>query len=370
SNPRTVFSVFERYSEFELFHQEHFVIGPKRRDIRLDLAVDPLPDPDRLRVDYRFSKSGAEETQYTASLGEELTFLDLVPGEYQFHAQLMSFTGAEMAAIDLTIEVRPYWWERRSVQLIGVLFIIIALVSLAMVARSLTIQRRYELIKYERKRLANDLHDTFLQDVFGARMLGQSLGADQAGHDHKQKVDRIIKLLDSATASARKSVSDLNTMSDVPELCQAIRAIKPPTYHGSGSRIIIEQTGTPWRVRLQRRFFVSRIVREAVNNACKHAQGTVIKVTVTWKFYGVSIQVIDNGKGFDTSSEQHEPGFGLDSMMCMAAAAKVTLQINSQHGRGTEVLVAVPRFFFFFTYIACLSCWWQNRSRRFRIAHR
>lgn len=339
-----VFSVSDQYSQSKLNDVERFVIGPDRRDLRLHFAVAELVEPDRLRVDYSFAKAGSTNTRLSVPLGEDLTFLNLAPGRYDFDASLASSSGKELAARRFMIEVKPFWWERQETYVL-LIALIIACAFALLLYRARAIERRYELVANERKRVAQDLHDTFLQDVFGARMLGRSLSSTQPNEESRNKVEQIMTLLESATSSVRKSVSELSTLTDVPELSEAVRMIEPSTMLLKDLKVTIDEHGNPWPMGAQRRFFVARIVQEAINNACKHSSGTKIHVKLNWSWWALRIKVTDDGKGFDRNSSDFKAGFGLESMDCMAEAARAKLNVHSQKQNGTLVSLKVPRFF-------------------------
>jgi two-component system NarL family sensor kinase len=86
-----------------------------------------------------------------------------------------------------------------------------------------------------------------------------------------------------------------------------------------------------------------RIAQEALNNALKHAQPT--SVTVAIRTQGepgdqrVKLEVVDDGRGFDTGAVGEKGGMGLVSMRERAEKLGGTLQIISAPGKGTRVNV-------------------------------
>ena len=343
SKKDTVFSISDQYSQSELSNGARFIIGPDRRDLRLHFAVADLVEPGRLRVHYSFTPAGAERSKLAVPLGEDLTFLNLAPGRYEFDAALASSSGVELATRSLLIEVKAFWWERRSTH---ALLFLVGLIRIAVLfgLRSRAVERRYGLVANERKRVAQDLHDTFLQDVFGARMIGRSLVDDQSSDDAKVRIERVLGLLDSATKSVRESVNQLNNLTDVEDLSEAVRTLEPPARFGGNIGIEVVQTGSSWGMREQRRFFIFRVIQEAITNACKHSKGSKITVALNWTWHSLKIEVRDDGQGFDRTADTFTPGFGLEAMDCMAEAARVKLDIDSQPRAGTSVRIKVQRF--------------------------
>jgi signal transduction histidine kinase len=89
------------------------------------------------------------------------------------------------------------------------------------------------------------------------------------------------------------------------------------------------------------------IVEEAINNARKHAQATLIRVQVFPQGEYVVVQIIDNGKGFDTAgvSEGYENrgSLGMLNMRERAELIDGVLKVESKPGTGTIITVYFPR---------------------------
>jgi signal transduction histidine kinase len=85
-----------------------------------------------------------------------------------------------------------------------------------------------------------------------------------------------------------------------------------------------------------------RICEEAAANAVKHAHPTRIEVNLEFKPEEVVLLIRDNGSGFDPKNlKQPKDGhFGLVGMKERAESMSGKLTLNSQPGRGTELVVA------------------------------
>lgn len=93
-----------------------------------------------------------------------------------------------------------------------------------------------------------------------------------------------------------------------------------------------------------------RIVQEALSNALKHAEATHIKINLKITNSNVTLSIMDNGKGFDTSKlKQHrqarkESGFGLEGMQERIDIVKGKLTIKSSPGKGTCIKISIPLY--------------------------
>ncbi len=82
-----------------------------------------------------------------------------------------------------------------------------------------------------------------------------------------------------------------------------------------------------------------RIAIEALNNALKHADATEVTVRLQRTGGGVTLEVRDNGCGFDASRMDERRGVGLKSMRERAERMGGTLVVESAPGEGTKVQV-------------------------------
>jgi signal transduction histidine kinase len=83
-----------------------------------------------------------------------------------------------------------------------------------------------------------------------------------------------------------------------------------------------------------------RIAVESMNNAAKHAQATRISLRLQARDGIITLEVHDDGVGFDPQGEY--PGhLGLRSMRERAAQIGAALEIESAPGHGAQVQVRV-----------------------------
>jgi signal transduction histidine kinase len=80
-----------------------------------------------------------------------------------------------------------------------------------------------------------------------------------------------------------------------------------------------------------------KIAREIMDNADKHAQATEIYLQLIVEAHRVSLLVDDNGCGFDTQAPT--AGNGLKRIREMVDARKGYIDVLSDSGRGTEVMI-------------------------------
>ena len=91
---------------------------------------------------------------------------------------------------------------------------------------------------------------------------------------------------------------------------------------------------------------VLRICQEGLANVLKHANASLVTVTMAYGKTGVELTVTDNGIGFDSTIPQQwdkdKGGFGLLSMRERAQLLGGKLTVKSSLGSGTNVVAVIP----------------------------
>ena len=105
-------------------------------------------------------------------------------------------------------------------------------------------------------------------------------------------------------------------------------------------KTILQIIGDERRFENERELIIYRILQELINNVLKHAQATECLVQVSYLSEHLSITVEDNGKGFDSKTENN--GMGWSNIRQRVEFLKGSLDLNSSLGSGTSVQVNIP----------------------------
>lgn len=84
---------------------------------------------------------------------------------------------------------------------------------------------------------------------------------------------------------------------------------------------------------------IFRIVQETINNALKHANATVLAVSIHAGDSQLSLVASDNGTGFDPSDNRE--GYGLLNMKARAEEVEGTFELDTHPGKGTTIRINV-----------------------------
>lgn len=85
-----------------------------------------------------------------------------------------------------------------------------------------------------------------------------------------------------------------------------------------------------------------RIIREATSNAIRHGKCDSIKVVLKMTPVRVSLQIIDDGSGFETNGKDHQSGLGLVNMRSLMTTFNGSFTIDSYPGSGTIITCVAP----------------------------
>ncbi len=109
---------------------------------------------------------------------------------------------------------------------------------------------------------------------------------------------------------------------------------------GNHLPIILVREGTPHTISLAIRDALFHIGREAITNVLRHARASSITMRLQYEFRFVTMEVCDNGCGFNY--ERHVQDFGLRGMQTRSSAVGAVLQVVTEPSRGTCVRVKAP----------------------------
>ncbi|HET9168944.1 MAG TPA: sensor histidine kinase [Actinospica sp.] len=196
----------------------------------------------------------------------------------------------------------------------------------------------------ERQRMAGEIHDTLAQGLTG--ILAQLEAAELAERDESRRRRHLglaRQLARDSLAEARRSVQALRPqMLEGARLPDAVRTLADEWTQTSGIPVRVEVDGeaTPLQPALEVVLF--RAAQESLANIAKHAQATRAGMTLTYMHDQVTLDVLDDGKGFDEQRASSGDSYGLAAMRQRLRQVGGCLEIESTPGDGTTVSASVP----------------------------
>lgn len=258
------------------------------------------------------------------------------------HPPMSSFLGVPVRSADrvfgnLYLAEKPGGFTESDEQLVEALAAVAgAAVSAARLHDRLT---RVALAE-DRERIARDLHDSVIQDLFatGLAIQGIALTTEDAGT--AAKLDEAVERIDSAIGSLRSFIFDIRTFER--SLLDPNRTVGRMVARLVGDRNVdvrldVDELSSCAPDLLED---AMATIRESVSNAVRHGSPDSIHIRASVTDRGVTLRIVDDGIGFDPSSCQR--GMGLDNLSDRAAGRSGVLTIESAPGSGTKITAELP----------------------------
>lgn len=307
--------------------------------VQVDYTALSFTVPEKL--EFRYMLEGFDADWVVAGTRRQAFYTNLPPRRYRFRV-LAGNDGAwnEVgAARELVITPAVYqtaWFRVAAV--LG-----LALVGFAFVRLQLRREReKFDLVLAERARMGREIHDTLLQSLVGVSLQFEAVRSRMRDLPAalRNEVDLLRKRVDHSITEARQSILDLRSGFDgARDLADAIRRSVRRQTQGTRVKGQFEMKGPPHPCGTRVDQQLLRIAQEAVANAIRHAQATVIRVELTYADESVTLRVTDNGQGFDMARPAFTPEdhWGLANMQERADQIGADFRVVSAPGQGTEI---------------------------------
>ena len=191
----------------------------------------------------------------------------------------------------------------------------------------------------ERSRIARDLHDGLGGMLSGVKLsLTNMNGSQILDEDNARLFEQAINLIDSSVKELRWVAHNM-----MPEIllkeglnealesfCRSFSGPPEIRYHAFGESMRFEKGFE---------LTVYRVVQELVNNALKHSSASEIVVELIQEPERISLNVRDNGIGFDPGISYFS-GHGLSNIRSRIASYSGLFDISSREGQGSEAMIS------------------------------
>ncbi|MGC9498832.1 sensor histidine kinase [Streptomyces sp. WG7] len=210
----------------------------------------------------------------------------------------------------------------------------------------LLVQAREAGVADERRRLAAEIHDTLAQGLTGIiaqlQVVANTPDADLA----RAHTDRALALARHSLGEARRSVHNLSPVALADDgLPDALKKTVTEWGERAGVQARFTVTGTAEQLHDEVAATLLRIAQEALSNTARHAAAGRVGVTLSYMGDEVTLDIRDDGRGFDPlalSARTRAGGFGLDGMRARAERIAGSLTVEAEPGQGTAVSARVP----------------------------
>lgn len=203
------------------------------------------------------------------------------------------------------------------------------------------------IITGEQDRIANEIHDSVSQRLFsvGCSITAMLTKSGKGNQELKGQLGLVKRSIDQAMAELRSTIYNLSLKK---------RGIKPFTHmikeyldimgrlHAIDVNVFITGDEDLVSSRLKRAIY--RIITESAGNAVRHGHCQQLNVNLRMSLPKIMVSIEDDGGGFDRdgTSESAETGLGLRNMRNLVLSFNGDMDIDSQIGRRTRILIRLP----------------------------
>jgi len=338
---------------------EVLTIAPGRGELDIQYAALSYTAPEKNL--YRYKLEGVDSDWVNAGNIRDAKYNNLHPGQYRFQVAACNNDGVwneRGQSVELIME--PHFWQTRWFLTLCALLVAgfvggtVRILTRRRMQKKLAHIEKQRAVEQERTRIARDVHDEL-----GAKLTRISYQGSIAVCRLSDPVET-RKQIEQMSASAREAVSSLHEIiwaadpqSDSVEglmahisqhaeeffnacaiRCEVVAPAQFPALHISA--------------RIRHNLFLA--IKEAINNAAKHARATRVLIQIIIGAKALEILVSDDGVGFvmdpaidDLPARAQRIGHhGLLNMHQRLSSIHGRCEVHSQEGRGTDIRFVVP----------------------------
>lgn len=322
-------------------------LAPDNSKVEMHYSVIQLRSQERVRFRYRLD--GFDKTWAEAASQRVAYYTNLPPGKYRFRVAAFEMNNPQQIS-ETSVEIiqKPHFY-RTSWFLAGCVVLLAALIWGGHEFRIRQVHDRFEAVLNERNRLAREMHDTLIQGCAGvSALLEAQCSLDETEAAAKESLLGCARTqLRTTINEAREAVWNLrhanngSTTTLVPMLRNMTQQITSECAVPVNCRV----SGRPFDFDEATAHELLMVVREALHNSLRHGRPTEVEVLVAFENDECSLQVRDNGCGFDptlalSSSNGH---YGLIGIQERIKRLGGRLTLKSRPGGGTVLTLQVPR---------------------------
>jgi signal transduction histidine kinase len=198
----------------------------------------------------------------------------------------------------------------------------------------------------ERSRISRDLHDAVSQNLFSLRTLIDGLQTAIGAGAGKTSLQPRIALLEQTTNTMTREMRALLLEMRPPQLegltlAEALEALAEAYTSRLG--IAVTTTIVPVVLSPTTEQTLLRIAQEALSNAARHANASLVTLSLAPGEQMACLTVTDNGRGVSLDEGGATHGLGLRLMQERVQELEGTFLLETAPGQGTRLEICVPQ---------------------------
>ncbi len=198
----------------------------------------------------------------------------------------------------------------------------------------------------EQTRIANEIHDTVIQKLFGVvcslKVLENKL-SNEGNDELKEHIIMLKRSIELAMSELRESIYGRRFKDNRHTFIGTIELYMKEAENLHNTKIEMDIDPKSDYMSLAQKIAVYRVSCEAVNNAIRHGNATVVSIMLKVFPNQINLKVEDNGVGFIKKQEGLYEGNGLKNMKNIAGLLKGRLLLDTERKTGMTVELFLPR---------------------------
>lgn len=197
-------------------------------------------------------------------------------------------------------------------------------------------------ISRERNRLARDLHDTLAHTLSGLTVNLEAIKimiGDQQP-EITTRLDHALENTRTGLMDTRRALKDLRAK-QVEELglIMALENLTQQAASRGGFKVELNLPDSLPETAIPLEGTYYRIAQESLENIVKHADAKHVIFSLRVDGTKFSLEIEDNGSGFDFGKDQTDEGLGLQGMQERADESGSVLEVASSPGKGSRISI-------------------------------
>jgi PAS domain S-box-containing protein len=191
----------------------------------------------------------------------------------------------------------------------------------------------------DRERIARDLHDTVIQELFAAGMSLQAVVGDAQPDRVAQRLSSTIDTIDDIIRQIRGTIFRLQRPPEGADRVGSLEDVMATMANSLGFLPQLHVEGDLSRLSEEAAVGLEVVVREALSNIARHAEATSATVEIEVGSAMLRIRVADDGVGVPDPLPRAS---GLANLGVRATALGGSMELQNRPQGGTELLWCVP----------------------------
>jgi ligand-binding sensor domain-containing protein/two-component sensor histidine kinase len=297
-------------------------------------AAPDYINPSQLLFTYRLL--GSKDTSWSQPVRiHEIFYGNLTPGNFTFEVAAFGWNGERSLPVSYAFKIRKPFWKQAWFVLLGMIGFVAA--AFALYRFRIAQMHRVQTV---RDRIAADLHDEIASTLTHINILSE-IGKQQ--HPIASNSSNIFERIGSEVQSSSEALDDIiwsvKTKKDaIGDIIARMRQYATEIFEPAGIEFKLDENLhgiQSLEMEFKRDLYL--VYKELLRNVLRHADATKVNIRIITGTNTISIEVQDNGKGFDVDSPTQRNG--LSNIKSRVQKWKGSALWNSSPRKGTKVIV-------------------------------